>query len=205
MREIVTRVKLAWCANSIPFRVMSTIILCWFTGPPRPGFTMSTLTSPSLPSTKTPPVVGGSSVSGPRSKGLTAHRSVTGAGSICVSSIQALSVVSMTCTRPGKGCGTGTKITPPAFSAPSASYEGLRQCPLNRPVFITGILEPAAHSCLDTFAHQPNQWTAVVPPSIRKSLPVMKAPSVPIIKAARLAISSGVAARPAIELSIILR
>lgn len=51
----------------------------------------------------------------------------------------------------------------------------------------------------------PNQYAAVTPPSIRKSLPVMKAPSGPMRSAATVPTSSGVPARPAAESSIMRR
>ena len=51
----------------------------------------------------------------------------------------------------------------------------------------------------------PNQKVAVTPPSISKSLPVMNAPLGPMSRAATVPTSSGVPARLATELSIILR
>ena len=52
------------------------------------------------------------------------------------------------------------------------------------------------------YFNSPNQYEAVVPPSIKKSLPVINPPPGPINKSARLATSSGVPARPTGEDSI---
>jgi hypothetical protein len=54
-------------------------------------------------------------------------------------------------------------------------------------------------------AKSPNQYAAVTPPSMRTSLPVMKAPSGPMSRAPTVPTSSGVPARPAAEISIIRR
>jgi hypothetical protein len=54
-------------------------------------------------------------------------------------------------------------------------------------------------------ARSPNQYAAVTPPSIRKWLPVMNAPSEPIRSAPTAPTSSGVPARPAADASIMRR
>ena len=56
-----------------------------------------------------------------------------------------------------------------------------------------------------TSATSPNQYAAVTPPSMRKSLPVMNPPSAPISSAATAATSSGVPGRPAADPSIMRR
>jgi hypothetical protein len=54
-------------------------------------------------------------------------------------------------------------------------------------------------------ASSPNQYAAVTPPSMRKSLPVINAPSGPIRSAPTVPTSSGVPARPAGDTSIMRR
>src|SRR5262249_57070880 len=64
--------------------------------------------------------------------------------------------------------------------------------------------EAARGKCYEVFgASSPNQKATVTPPSIRKSLPVTKAPSGPIKSAPTVPTSSGVPARPAADTSSI--
>ena len=58
-----------------------------------------------------------------------------------------------------------------------------------------------ASVCFDCGASSPYQYAAVTPPSIGRSLPVIKAPSEPISKAPTFPTSSGVPARPTAESS----
>ncbi len=69
----------------------------------------------------------------------------------------------------------------------------------------TGPRVPARARNLHFGASSPNQYEAVTPPSIRKSLPVMNAPSAPMRRAATCATSSGVPARPMGHCSIMRR